>query len=123
MKIEFLFALLFAFNFTSGQNKQRVKIAADKVSAFENGLTETREIIFDDSILSKYNIVDRMKFYKVPSVSIALVNDGKIEWAKAYGFADVENKRRANTNTLYQAGSISKSLNALGIMKLVQLGK
>ncbi|MBS1731715.1 MAG: serine hydrolase [Bacteroidetes bacterium] len=95
----------------------------NKMTEFENGLTESKEIIFADSILHHYNIVERMKFYKVPSVSIALINNGKIEWAKAYGFADVENKRLANTSTLYQAASISKSINALGIMKLSKLGK
>lgn len=95
----------------------------NKISAFENGLTETRPVIFEDSLINHYNILDRMKFYKVPSVSIALISNGKIEWARAYGFADAEDKRPANIHTLYQAASISKSVNALGIMKLVQKGK
>jgi CubicO group peptidase (beta-lactamase class C family) len=61
-----------------------------------------------------------MKFYKVPSVSIAVINNGKLEWAKAYGLADLTEKRKADKNTLYQAASISKSVNALLILKLVQ---
>ena len=95
----------------------------NKITAVENNLTETKDIIFADSIVLKYNILDRMKFYKVPSVSIALINNGKIEWAKAYGYADIEGKRLANTNTLYQVASISKSVNSVGIMKLVESGK
>lgn len=96
---------------------------SNKMAAFENGLTENKEIIFADSTLPQFNIIDRMKFYKVPSVSIALINNGKIEWAKAYGFADVEAGRPANINTLYQAASISKSINAMGVMQLVKQQK
>jgi len=95
----------------------------NKIAAFENGLTETKEIIFADSVVPSFNILDRMKFYKVPSVSIAVINNGKIEWAKAYGYADVEDKRLANPTTLYQAASITKSVNAVGIMKLAESGR
>ena len=89
----------------------------------ENNLTEARELIFEDSVISKYNILDRMKFYKIPSVSLAVINNGKIEWTKTYGYADIEMKRLANKTTLYQVASITKSVNGLGIMKLVQDGK
>ena len=92
----------------------------NKIIAVENNLTETKRLIFADSIIPKYNIVDRMKFYKVPSVTIAVINNGKIEWTKSYGYADLEGKRKANANTLYQVASISKSVNSLGIMRLVQ---
>ena len=34
----------------------------NKMTEFENGLTESKEIIFADSILHHYNIVERMKF-------------------------------------------------------------
>ncbi len=101
----------------------QAKKEQSKIQTVENGLTETKQVVFADSITPKYNILDRMKFYNVPSVSIAVINNGKIEWAKAYGYADIEAKRLANTTTLYQAASISKSVNALGIMKLVQDGK
>lgn len=95
----------------------------NKIAAVENGLTESKEIIFTDSIIPHFNILDRMKFYKVPSVSIALINDGKIQWAKAYGYADLEGKRPADANTMYQVASISKSVNSMAIMKLAETGK
>jgi CubicO group peptidase (beta-lactamase class C family) len=95
----------------------------DKVTAFENGLTETKEIIFEDSALNKYSIIQRMKYYKIPSVSLAIIDNGKIVLSKAYGFADIGKKRPATINTLYQVASISKSVNALGVLKLVQEGK
>jgi CubicO group peptidase (beta-lactamase class C family) len=47
----------------------------------------------------------------------------KIEWAKGYGWADVEEKRKVTTDTRFQAASISKSLNSMGFLKLVEMGK
>ena len=89
------------------------------IAKVENGLLANAEVVFADSIVSTFNINDRMKFYKVPSVSIAVINNGKIEWAKTYGYADVSDNKMANVNTDYQAASISKSVNAFFIMKLV----
>lgn len=65
-------------------------------------------------------ITDRMQFHKVNGLSIAVINNYKIEWAKAYGFADVKDKKPMTTETLFEPGSISKSLNAIGILKLAQ---
>lgn len=94
-----------------------------KIRAVENNLTASREIIFEDSLVPKYNIKDRMKFYKIPSVSMAVINNGKIEWIKTYGYADVGSNRFATNSTLYQVASISKPVVGLGIMKLVQDGQ
>lgn len=94
-----------------------------KIKTVENNLTEVKELIFEDSIIPKYSITDRMKFYKIPSVSLALINNGKIEWTKTYGYADIEMKRLANTTTLYQVASITKSFTGIAIMRLVQEGK
>ncbi|HWZ34893.1 MAG TPA: serine hydrolase, partial [Mucilaginibacter sp.] len=62
----------------------------------------------------------RMAYYKVHAVSVAVINNYKLEWAKAYGYADDSLKKRATTHTLFQAGSVSKSLNAVGVLKMVQ---
>ncbi len=94
-----------------------------KITQVENSLLANAEIVFADSIIPKFNIYDRMKLYKVPSLSIAVINNGRIEWAEAYGLADVNEKRPANVNTIYQAASISKSVNAFCVMKLYQDGK
>src|SRR5690349_2862772 len=36
-----------------------------------------------------WTIQERMKHYRVPGVSIAVINDYKVEWAKSYGVKDV----------------------------------
>jgi CubicO group peptidase (beta-lactamase class C family) len=63
---------------------------------------------------------DRMNFYRVNGVSIAVIKDYKIEWARGYGWADNVEQRRVTTGTLFQAGSISKSLNAVAVLKMAQ---
>jgi CubicO group peptidase (beta-lactamase class C family) len=72
---------------------------------------------------SKWNLQDRMKHYHVNGISIAVVNDFKMEWARGYGWADSGEQRPVDIRTLFQAGSISKSLNAVGVLVLVQKGK
>lgn len=94
-----------------------------KIKAFENNLTQPRDLIFEDSLVAKYSIYERMKYYKIPSVSMALIENGKMAWVKSYGFTDAESKIKTDENTMYQVASISKSVNALGITKLVQQGE
>ena len=59
----------------------------------------------------------------VPSASIAIVKDGKMVYAQAYGDARVEPKLAANTNMRYGVGSISKQFTASAILLLQEQGK
>jgi CubicO group peptidase (beta-lactamase class C family) len=111
--------LIYSCYFSSDQTR----LIPSRITKVENNLIAKVDIVFADSVVKKYNIYDRMKFYKIPSVSIALINNGRIEWTKAYGFADLNEKKKANTSTVFQAASLSKSVNAFCIMKLVQDGK
>jgi CubicO group peptidase (beta-lactamase class C family) len=68
-------------------------------------------------------LAELMQKFRLPSVSIAIIKDYKIHFAKAYGIADVETGQLADTATLFQAGSISKPIFAMLVLKLVQEGK
>lgn len=68
-------------------------------------------------------ISDLMKVYDIPGVNIALVQKGKTIWSKAYGYADLEAGRRMTTDTYCRVESISKSVTAWGVMRLVEQGK
>jgi len=70
-----------------------------------------------------WTIQERMSQYKVPGVSVAVINDFKVEWARAYGVKDVETKEPVSTETLFQAGSISKPVAAMVALKRVEQGK
>jgi CubicO group peptidase (beta-lactamase class C family) len=67
-----------------------------------------------------WTVRERMEHYHIKALSVAVVENYKIAWAKAYGWADDSLKVPATTQTLFQAASISKSLNGVGVMKLVQ---
>jgi CubicO group peptidase (beta-lactamase class C family) len=60
---------------------------------------------------------------KVPGLSVAVGEDGKIIWSEGFGLADLEAKRPVTTQTLFRIGSVSKSLTAAGLMLLVEKGK
>ncbi len=59
----------------------------------------------------------------IPSVSVAVIENGEIIWMESFGYADKENKIKATPNTLYGLASISKPITATGIMKLHEDGK
>jgi len=69
---------------------------------------------------SPFTLKDRMARYKIKGVSIAVIRNYKIEWAKGYGWADETTRNPVTDQTLFQAASISKSLNAVGVLKLAQ---
>ncbi|HUM45697.1 MAG TPA: serine hydrolase domain-containing protein [Chitinophagales bacterium] len=65
-------------------------------------------------------IAEHMAKYKVKGMSIAVIYDHQVVWAKGYGWADEAEKKPVTPETLFEPGSISKSLNAIGILKLAQ---
>ena len=70
-----------------------------------------------------WNIAERMKYYDIQGVSIAVINNFKVEWAKGYGMADTTQKLPMTTETMLSAGSISKMVMAFGALQLVQNGQ
>lgn len=68
-------------------------------------------------------ILNIMEAYDIPGVNIALVKGGETIWTKAYGYADFEAGRKMTTDTYLRVESISKSVTAWGVMKLVEQGK
>jgi CubicO group peptidase (beta-lactamase class C family) len=61
--------------------------------------------------------------FKVPGVSIAVIKDFKIEWARGYGIADVETGAPVTPDTIFQAASISKTVAAMTSLKAIQDGR
>ncbi len=61
--------------------------------------------------------------FKVPGVSVAVIMDFKIHWAKGYGLADVTANRPVEVTTAFQAASISKPVMAMAAVRLAQEGR
>jgi len=55
----------------------------------------------------------------IPGASVAVVEDGAVAWARAFGVADLTSGRPVTPATLFQAQSITKTLTALATVKLL----
>ncbi len=59
----------------------------------------------------------------LPSLSVAVAQNGKIVWEEGFGWADREKRVPADQHTIYSLASISKPITATGLMILAQEGK
>jgi len=72
---------------------------------------------------STWNLADRLRYWHVPGVSVAIVDDFRIVYAKGFGVTEFGASAIVDTTTLFQAGSISKAVFATGLLRLVEQGK
>jgi serine beta-lactamase-like protein LACTB, mitochondrial len=87
------------------------------LSAQESKLSPTKQSQIEAAV-SKF-----MAATHVPGLSVAVVEDGRYEWAQGFGFADLENNVPASEHTLFRLASISKPLTATATMLLWERGK
>ncbi len=76
----------------------------------------------DGDSLARLTLPQLMLRLGVPGVSIAVIRDFEVHWAKAYGVADVETGAPVDVGTVFQAASISKPVAAMAVLKAVQDG-
>lgn len=92
-----------------------------RIESVINGLLP--ETTLDNRYGPKASLTNRMAYYHTPGVSIAVVNNFKIDWARGFGVREWGKRIPVTESTLFEAGSISKPIFAMGVMKLVQEGK
>lgn len=108
--------LLILLTLFVGQVFAQNKTLAKRIAQVENNLIPFVPV----KGFEGWNIIERMKYYNVPGVSIAVIKDYKIDWAKGYGLADTLQKSPVTTETMFSAGSISKFLMAVAALKMVE---
>ncbi|NBW37799.1 MAG: tetratricopeptide repeat protein [Cytophagia bacterium] len=111
--------ILLLLTLFAGQVFAQPKSLSERVKQVENNLIPFVPV----KGFKGWNIIDRMKYYKVPGVSIAVIKDYKIDWAKGYGLADTSKNIPVTTETMFSAGSISKFLMAVTALKMVENGQ
>ena len=85
-------------------------------------LVARRDARFDatGSVSDQAAVERLLKQFNVPGVSIAVIKDFKVVWAKGYGVADVETGALVTIDTMFQAASISKPVAAMVSLRAVQ---
>ena len=94
--------------------------SVDMIFGFENGfpiLTANGIFLGETTTL-----IERMEYYHVPGVSIAVINNYEIEWAKGYGVLNAEGSQSVTPETLFPPASIGKALTAVAAMHYVEMG-
>ncbi len=112
-----IFLLLILFQ--SFAQESNTDTTIDMIKKVETGLTNQVHIAGD----STWSIEERMKHYGIPGVSIAVIHDGKVAWAKGYGVLDKESKAPVTDKTLFQVSTIGMSLTAYAALRLVDQNK
>ena len=97
-------------------------IAQDRIPADYMATIEAAQEPTGPDSLGKMTIEELMESFGVPGVSIAVVRDFNVHWAKGYGIADIETGAPVDTETMFQAASISKPVAAMAVLRAVQDG-
>ena len=105
MKLKFIITLVFCF------------LISYSGAAQINNISEELKEKIDSTYTSL------LKKNKVTGTSIAIVDNGEIVYATGYGFSDLENEKKADANTIYGIGSITKAFTALSVMQLQEQEK
>ena len=68
-------------------------------------------------------INDLMHDQQIPGYTISITNKDSLIFSKSYGYADLKLRKKVNSATLFQIGSITKSFTAIALMQLFDEGK
>jgi serine beta-lactamase-like protein LACTB, mitochondrial len=66
---------------------------------------------------------EEMAKERIPGISVAIVLDNELKWSRGFGFADLENRVAATSQTVFRIASVSKPITATAAMQLYQRGK
>ncbi|MFQ5793467.1 MAG: serine hydrolase domain-containing protein [Candidatus Bipolaricaulia bacterium] len=103
-------------------NPQPPDDIAERIRRIENGLTPATGLW--GQVVESLKLTDRMDYsYKVPGVSMAVIHNYRIEWARGYGVLEAGRPDLITLETLFQAASISKPVVAMAALRLVEEGK
>lgn len=79
------------------------------------------KIDVDNSLDEK--ILSYMKGGHMPSLSACIIKNGSLVWSNSYGFSNLRTNKKTTENTIYLAGSISKTVTGTALMQLYEKDK
>ena len=93
----------------------------DRIRRVEAGLLPP--VVLKGQPLRTSKLEERMRELKIPGVSVAVFDKGKIEWTRGWGAADATTGHKVEPDTRFQAASISKPVAAAAALALVSTGR
>jgi len=108
------------FNANTSQKSSSI-VLAPRIERVEKGLLPPTVMKGETPV--RMRLTDRMQFYKTPGVSVAVINNGQVEWARGYGVLEAGGNDTVTPETMFQAASISKTLTAMEVLRLVEKKK
>ena len=115
-----LVVVAFVISIVSACSSTNTGDVQSRITTVEKSLIAA--VVDDRSAPAGMALSDRMQHFQVPGVSIAVINNGAIEWAKGYGVIEAGGTHAVTTDTVFQACSLSKPVSVTGIMLLTQSG-
>jgi CubicO group peptidase (beta-lactamase class C family) len=103
----------------SAPDPQAPDSITERRNAVESGLLPP--VVVDGE--TGFDIRERMLEHGVPGLSVAVISDGRVEWASGYGVKRKGDPDSVVASTLFQAASISKPLTAATVLRLVDEGR
>lgn len=94
---------------------------AGRMRAFETGLRPA--VAVQGTPATTWTLEQRMAHWKIPGVSVAVIRNGRVAWARGYGLKQVGTSDRVDANTVFSIGSVSKVGAAAVTLRLVDVGK
>ena len=85
--------------------------------------THLNLVLGQDFSQIKNLMIQQVDSNHVPSISIAVINKGKVVWEDSYGYADKENKIVSTIYTNYYLASVTKAITATAILQLAEKRK
>ncbi|GAB4147355.1 MAG: hypothetical protein Tsb009_20520 [Planctomycetaceae bacterium] len=108
-----LVVVVFSWNSLAAQNPKSSSIGTIPVTGKENANLKP----FDRLMLSF------LKKHNIPGASLAVVKNGRLVYARGFGYADKKKREAVQPTSLFRIASISKPITAVAIFRLVEQGK
>jgi len=94
---------------------------AARIARVESGLLPP--ILLRGTEPERMSLAERMAHYGAKGLSVAVIDEFELAWARGYGVVRAGSKEPVTPETLFQAGSISKPVAALVALRLVAAGR
>lgn len=103
---------------TKDSNTEKI---VERKAQFEYGIRGKVKFMGEEDHFS--SITDKMSDYQIPAVSLAIINNGEIEWSDIYKNPDFTGEQHLDSVSLFQAASLSKPVTFFAALRMHAAGE